>query len=1247
MSTPGPSSSSLPDNPKKGNNSGNNNKQVNPNKAPQPTKRGKKNQAQNPHRKKAKSDAAFQRALNELSTWTHDLQSAPRGQDYPGGKIINKTWNGLKNSDLVTYQRVGSGSIQLEGLTVPQVWEGWRVKMDLDSQAPGMFLSKGDIEIRIAVPNIRAKDSGELGDNVFNESLIDGSSLNMSNVQKIFAEVLQTPSLSDEEAKKLTDFGASPDPGEVGVNCLQFILQGKMHVRVTKANLKKEDREKQLADIQDVIKAMNSNAVFTLVRKAPSARKELDAYWKHKVRICVDKKICPFFNEEVDNAVGCAFRKFLDDPNRKLSHQSWMLKPSDPASVTKFKIYASHAARRKFDEGRHWEIILSTALIHEIEYENICLSKYFTFGIDHEAKVIRRSGQYVQLEVNVLRHSKQFAMPTVAVNTKMKLHIGDLIVEKDDMVDEETPQKENVEMAGDNQVYSGYEYRAKALSKETTKAFVVSLFFDKRDKDAHAKLRLENHVKIQLEMKRNHLPSDRQLAAIGIIARADEDESLSAHEKTFARYLRRFMLGQGAPDLSDAQCPIDKKANELTEEVRNAFNTWAYSVPLNEEQSEAWKSIFEGTSMFIQVQGPPGTGKTHLNVMSILCFALLGYRSVITAPTNKACEATMKALMEELASLCAVFPAAKTLFKIVYFPTSAVLRDQFMHPNNGAESDVEADARDMYNEGVDSVNASRQDLKQYQLWSHVENHFIDILENGKVAPQTVANANEWLDSFDDLRIKSNISFNAKKFLMLGQDAVKEVFKDPLVKIVITTCNNADQLRKVGYKCEALIIDECAFGTEHDTCVPLSLNAQWIILTGDHQQLKPIVQSNLHNEYASQLGLSLFERVLGQDNIPLFRLKVNYRMHPDIALLPGILGYEWLGCGGNTTNPDEEMEAVDDYIEAWWNSKVTLTYRQNRRQPLFGRESSGSIRRLFFNVHGAISACLQNSTSLVNFANVVALVDIAVSILEEAEQNGKFLDVKWISILTPYNAQKEELEKYIRLYMSTMGYTRFPSVVTIDSMQGGKNAVIILDLTAANPKHGSAVGFMQTWNRLNVALTRAQRYLFMVGNIDAWRSELNLLGDAYRSKKLCYLIMDLLDLGDVIDVMNTPNALPADKDGLALEDRAGWSRKIPQPRLDYLVDKLENMASVYKADAKAREKYEEKLIKELNRKRNTAANFQKLYNDEQHFETNLNPTEEGTGAQKNEEGENPDASIAGAEDSYPDFQDAIENSTDRK
>jgi hypothetical protein len=211
-----------------------------------------------------------------------------------------------------------------------------------------------------------------------------------------------------------------------------------------------------------------------------------------------------------------------------------MEKPRDLTSVSRFTTYASHAARRKFDDGRYWEIILSAALIHEVEHENICLSKYFTFGINHEAKIIRRSGQYVQLEVSVFRHNEQFPMPKVAVNTTIKLRTGDLIGERDCEVADKDGDGDD-EIAGDNQIYQGREYRAKVLGKETNGAFVISIFFDKRDKDAEAKFSLNSRVNIQLELKRNHLLSDRQLAAISSISRADKDES----------FIRLFMGTKG------------------------------------------------------------------------------------------------------------------------------------------------------------------------------------------------------------------------------------------------------------------------------------------------------------------------------------------------------------------------------------------------------------------------------------------------------------------------------------------------------------------------------------------------------------------------------------------------------------------------------------------------------------------------------------------------------------------------------
>jgi hypothetical protein len=153
-----------------------------------------------------------------------------------------------------------------------------------------------------------------------------------------------------------------------------------------------------------------------------------------------------------------------------------------------------------------------------------------------------------------------------------------------------------------------------------------------------------------------------------------------------------------------------------------------------------------------------------------------------------------EAFVGQLKDLYNVFPGAKDLFKIVYFPTNAILRDQLMPPDDEDEASIEATVQDMYNEGVDSLNTLPQDLREFQLWSYVKKHFIDISLKGKVAPQTVDEANEWLDTLDDLSLNSKMSFKEKKkFLKLAQDTVKDIFKDPLVKIVITTSNNSDQL----------------------------------------------------------------------------------------------------------------------------------------------------------------------------------------------------------------------------------------------------------------------------------------------------------------------------------------------------------------------------------------------------------------------------------------------------------------------
>lgn len=51
--------------------------------------------------------------------------------------------------------------------------------------------------------------------------------------------------------------------------------------------------------------------------------------------------------------------------------------------------------------------------------------------------------------------------------------------------------------------------------------------------------------------------------------------------------------------------------------------------------------------------------------------------------------------------------------------------------------------------------------------------------------------------------------------------------------------------------------------------------------------------------------------------------------------------------------------------------------------------------------------------------------------------------------------------------------------TVDGFQGGEHDVICMSLVRNNPKH--EIGFLRDLRRMNVALTRAKRQFFLVGD----------------------------------------------------------------------------------------------------------------------------------------------------------------------
>jgi hypothetical protein len=390
---------------------------------------------------------------------------------------------------------------------------------------------------------------------------------------------------------------------------------------------------------------------------------------------------------------------------------------------------------------------------------------------------------------------------------------------------------------------------------------------------------------------------------------------------------------------------------------------------------------------------------------------------------------------------------------------------------------------------------------------------------------------------------------------------------------------------MGFQPDLVVIDESAFGTEADSAVPLSLFADHIILSGDLKQLLPNVKCLHHAEYANQQGLSIFERVLRNGNVPLFRLNINYRMHEEIAILPAALNYGLLDCDPSTAVEED----VFRYFSHFWYSEDGERWRNARQKSPFRsiKETKGiakkTIRRLFFNTKGSRSAHPDQSTSFVNYGNAMAIVEYVCMMLghwanvDPSKVKFKQLKPSSVTVVTGYAQQKEVIQTLLRMALSLLGWSEFPSVVTIDSIQGGQNDVIILDITAANEHHGSFIGFIGRWNRANVAITRAKKILSIFGNLDCWRSELYNIVEIKKHRKFGYLCMDVLD-GDVIDM--TPRSverIPATPEEFVM-DPSNWSIEMPHmdPKDCRLKAKFDKIAKIYKTSPNERVKYEKKL-----------------------------------------------------------------------
>ncbi|ESO83649.1 hypothetical protein LOTGIDRAFT_222500 [Lottia gigantea] len=292
------------------------------------------------------------------------------------------------------------------------------------------------------------------------------------------------------------------------------------------------------------------------------------------------------------------------------------------------------------------------------------------------------------------------------------------------------------------------------------------------------------------------------------------------------------------------------------------------------------------------------------------------------------------------------------------------------------------------------------------------------------------------------------------------------------RIVVCTCNTAGSLVNLGLKVGHFthaFVDEAGQATEPECLIPLGLVSGadgQTVLAGDPKQLGPVLMSRYAKLYG--LELSFLERLIdrslyrhsesdfqefgGFDPELVTMLKENYRSHAAILKLPSELFYF------------NQLEVMADPI---------LTHTAINWSML----PTPSFPVIFHGVRGE-DLREGNSPSWFNPSEVVQVVQYLQGLLKDASLD---LQVEDIGIITPYRKQIEK----IRLLIEKLGVERV-KVGSVEEFQGQERQVIIISTVRSNERLlgfdiRHVLGFLSNPKRFNVAITRAQAALIVVGN----------------------------------------------------------------------------------------------------------------------------------------------------------------------
>ncbi|KAK1226913.1 hypothetical protein PQX77_010082 [Marasmius sp. AFHP31] len=316
----------------------------------------------------------------------------------------------------------------------------------------------------------------------------------------------------------------------------------------------------------------------------------------------------------------------------------------------------------------------------------------------------------------------------------------------------------------------------------------------------------------------------------------------------------------------------------------------------------------------------------------------------------------------------------------------------------------------------------------------------------------------------------------------GHFSVPSLFRMKRFRVVVTTCISANIVSGIGIPrghYSHIFVDEAGQATEPEVMVAIKSmagNDTNVVLCGDPKQLGPIIRSTV----ARKLGLEVafIERLMAREvydevegyGKSVVKLTKNYRSHNAILKFPNERFY------GGDLEPCADPKVANLFLNS--------SHLASPKFPIVFHSISGKDDRE------------ASSPSFFNIDEVTAVKALVQRLRSDRKLR---LTDNDIGVIAPYHAQVLKLRTAFRSFADSI------KVGSVEEFQGQERKVIIVSTVRSSREFVEydlrhTLGFVANPRRFNVAITRAQSLLVIVGDPNVlsldplWRAFMNYIYD---------------------------------------------------------------------------------------------------------------------------------------------------------